>query len=362
MKKQTLIIAFAALLLQAGAQWKNSEKMGDYQPKVRREISIPDINGMKVIKCDFHMHTVNSDGNIAAPVRVEEAWEEGLDAIAITDHISHTAGSKDENKSYNQALPEAQKLGITLIRGGEMSYSMAPGHANALFATDVNKLQTKDWRAAFAEAKAQGAFIEWNHPGWGVDTIKWHKEHTELFEKGMLNGIEIFCELEWYPEAVEWCFNKNLTLIANTDSHESMARLYDFGAMKHRPMTLVLAKYNSPEAIKEALFDGRTIAYFYNTLIGKETYLKSLFDNSIKVSEPHLTKDNQKFMKITNLSDIDFKLSIINQQKGCPDKITIPGGSSINVVVGSNVSNVKYYVDNCYISYNKKLEITLWNN
>ncbi|CDN30981.1 hypothetical protein BN938_0881 [Mucinivorans hirudinis] len=360
MKKKVLITAFAALLLQAGAQHKNSEKMGDYQPKVRREISIPDIDGMKVIKCDFHMHTVNSDGNIAPWVRVDEAWEEGLDAIAITDHISHTAGSRDENRSYNQALAEAQKLGITLIRGGEMSYSMAPGHANALFIEDVNKLQTGDWRAAFAEAKAQGAFIEWNHPGWGVDTIKWHKEHTELFEKGMLNGIEIFCELEWYPEAVEWCFQKNLTLIANTDSHESMARLYDFNTMKHRPMTLVLASDNSADAIKEALFAGRTIAYFYSTLIGKEALLRSLFNSSIEISKPHLTKDNQKFVRVSNSSDIDFELSIKNSQKGCPEKITIPGGSSINVVIGSNADGVSYFVDNCLISHNKKLEVVLF--
>jgi hypothetical protein len=54
----------------------------------RHEIAIPDIPGYTILKCDLHMHTVFSDGVVWPTVRVEEAWEDGLDAIAITDHMS----------------------------------------------------------------------------------------------------------------------------------------------------------------------------------------------------------------------------------------------------------------------------------
>lgn len=56
---------------------------------VRNEILIPSLEGYEVLKCDFHMHTVFSDGSVWPTVRVGEAWQEGLDAMAITDHLEY---------------------------------------------------------------------------------------------------------------------------------------------------------------------------------------------------------------------------------------------------------------------------------
>ncbi|MFH1268845.1 MAG: PHP domain-containing protein, partial [Planctomycetota bacterium] len=56
---------------------------------VRREIQFPDVGGYQTLVCDFHMHTVFSDGQVWPPVRVKEAWSQGLDAIALTDHIEY---------------------------------------------------------------------------------------------------------------------------------------------------------------------------------------------------------------------------------------------------------------------------------
>ena len=53
----------------------------------RNEIRIPDFDGYKTLKCDFHIHTVFSDGKVWPDMSVLEAWQEGLDAIAITDLI-----------------------------------------------------------------------------------------------------------------------------------------------------------------------------------------------------------------------------------------------------------------------------------
>ena len=51
----------------------------------RSEIQFPDIPGYKTIVADFHTHTVFSDGLVWPTVRMDEAWREGIDAIAVTD-------------------------------------------------------------------------------------------------------------------------------------------------------------------------------------------------------------------------------------------------------------------------------------
>ena len=56
----------------------------------RKTVHLPDLPGYVTLKCDFHMHTIFSDGNVWPTVRIDEALRDGLDAIAITDHFEHT--------------------------------------------------------------------------------------------------------------------------------------------------------------------------------------------------------------------------------------------------------------------------------
>lgn len=77
-------------LAQAQDINKGVMRMNDQRKPVYREIiNIPDVNGYKVLKCDFHMHTVFSDGLVWPSIRAQEAWEEGLDAMALTEHIEY---------------------------------------------------------------------------------------------------------------------------------------------------------------------------------------------------------------------------------------------------------------------------------
>ena len=98
--------------------------------QTRREIAIPDILGYQTLKCDFHMHTVFSDGDVWPTVRVQEAWQDGLDVIAITDHIEYLPHSQDidadHNRAYEIAKPLANQIGVLLIRGTEITRSMPP--------------------------------------------------------------------------------------------------------------------------------------------------------------------------------------------------------------------------------------------
>ena len=46
-----------------------------------------------------------------------------------------------------------------MINGSEITRDMPPGHANAIFLKDANKLVVDDFMDAFYEAKKQDAFI-----------------------------------------------------------------------------------------------------------------------------------------------------------------------------------------------------------
>ncbi len=54
-----------------------------------RKISIPNVEGFQTLKGDFHIHTLFSDGHVMPKDRVAEAVENGLDVIALTQHIEH---------------------------------------------------------------------------------------------------------------------------------------------------------------------------------------------------------------------------------------------------------------------------------
>jgi len=138
--------------------------------RARDEVKIPDIPGYVTLKCDFHLHTVFSDGRVWPTIRAEEAWQEGLDAFAITDHIEGQRYGddvkKDLNRSYELAQSAAKNSGLMVIRGAEITRPMPPGHLNAIFLKDVRPLDTKEWEDAIKVANEQKAFVFWNHPGW----------------------------------------------------------------------------------------------------------------------------------------------------------------------------------------------------
>ena len=282
----------------------------------RNEIQIPDIPGYFTLKCDFHMHTVFSDGNVWPTVRVNEAWKQGLDAIAITDHIEYRPHSQDiksdHNRSYEIAKPLADQRGIILIRGTEITRKMPPGHLNAIFITNANLLERDEWFEACMEAKDQGGFVFWNHPGWKKqqpEKTLWWSQHTRLLDAGILGGIEAYNSDEYYPEALKWAQEKRLTLLANSDVHDPIDDSYD-PAISQRPVTLVFATERKAESIKYALENRRTAIYFEDKLIGDRKFLTPIFNASVRVLGDYVMLENNlvRFIQVFNSSDIDFIL------------------------------------------------------
>lgn len=249
-----------------------------------RQVHFPQTaDGTLILTVDLHTHSVFSDGHVWPSVRVEEADRDGLDALAFTDHLEHQPKradipNPDRNRTYAVGEEAAERAGITgvmLINGAEISRSMPPGHVNAVFVEDANKLLVDDAKAAIMEANDQGAFVFWNHPNWlpqapdGVARIL--PFHEELIAAGKLHGVEVANgTLDAYSEeALGIALDYNLAVLATSDIHGLIDWTHNGGHGGHRPMTLVLAPERSPQALKKGLFDGATVAWINDDLIGK---------------------------------------------------------------------------------------------
>jgi hypothetical protein len=319
--------------------------------QVRRDLHIPDIPGYVTLKCDFHMHTVFSDGLVWPTVRVDEAWQEGLDAIAVTDHIEYHPHKKDVstdlNRPYEIALPRAKELGMILIKAAEITRDTPPGHFNALFLKDVQPLDTNDLLAAMAAADEQGAFIWWNHPDWKPDKKGWFDIHTTLYEKKYLRGIEVVNGRSYYPTVQQWALDKDLTMLGNTDIHQP-AGSEQMPAGGHRPMTFVFAKEKTIPAIKEALVAGRTAVWFENTIIARQEYAEALLKASLKIAD--MDQQGKRTLRFAIANDSGLRLELQRAGKYGPRELILPPNSSTRVKM--DVSGLEGQVELSYTAEN----------
>lgn len=355
----------------------NREPSSDFQvSKIKRKMVIPNIPGFLTLKGDFHVHTIFSDGSVSPDFRVTEAGTEGLDIIAITDHIEHRPNKNiqpvDLNIAYNLAKSKAEELNILLVPGAEISKEVPnPGHFNILFVEDVNKLVNDDPILQIEEAINQGAFIIWNHPGSSwirpiQDTTRFWDFHNELLEKGWLHGIEVFNTDEWFPVALDWCKKNELTVFSNTDIHTPINYWYNLSeAGSHRAMTLVFAKDRSLEAVKDALFEHRTVGFFGNSLVGSKDLLTKLFHASVKLHQPfRQTNRNGKvffFAELENQTDLTFILEKEGLWKNNDrsDIIELLPGRSKIVSYNDECEQLEFQLTNCYFGSNNHPNIRI---
>lgn len=286
--------------------------------KLERSLTFPDIPGYKTMKCDLHQHSVFSDGKVWPNIRVEEALKDGLDAISLTEHIEYQPHKADiphpdRNRSYEIAIKEATGHNLIIIHGSEITRKMPPGHCNAIFLSDANKLLVSDSIEVFRQAKLQGAFIFWNHPNWvaqrkdGIATLT--DVHRRLLKEKLLDGIEVVNENTYSDEALQIALENNLTIMGTSDIHGLIDWEYNVPKGGHRPVTLVFSKERTAASIKEGLMNRRTVVFYKNTLIGREEFLVPLVSASLKVdSAKYLGKSNVLAVYIQNLSSTGFTL------------------------------------------------------
>jgi len=283
-----------------------------------RKIAFPDVPGYHTLVCDLHQHTVFSDGSVWPDIRVREAILDGVDAISLTEHIEYQPHKADiphpdRNRSFEVAKEYAKDKDLIIIHGAEITRSMPPGHANAIFIKDATKLIIDDPIAAYREANAQGAFVFWNHPQWyrqkpdGIAELT--EMHKTLISEGLLHGIEVVNNDNYSDEALTIAQDNNLTIMGTSDIHGLVDWLFDIPGGGHRPVTLVFAKERSEEGIKEALIAGKTVAWFKNNLIGNESEIHPLLKSCLKTGEAsYIDETTVLVAEIKNNSDARFVL------------------------------------------------------
>ncbi|MBE6174696.1 MAG: hypothetical protein E7147_04005 [Rikenellaceae bacterium] len=345
-----ILLLLSALLCVAGAEAQKKAPIVHLtcpESSVRRtEIILPTVKGFNCYKADFHIHTSYSDGVVTPAGRVDEAWYDGLDIIAITDHLESHSGVKrflkvsapynksgkptrylvpgstkmpksgidpglkvDFNAIHEEAVKHNQRKGynLLLIKGCEMARNNEKlGHYNTLFVEDLNSLYAFELKEAFLNVKKQGGIIIHNHPG-NVDKYE-NEWHADVYSSGLIDGVEVANGIRFYPYMVRRCVDNKLTMFGNTDTHGLINHKYStIGTF--RTMTIVLAKECTEKAVKDAILKRRTIAYSGGDLIGEEKWLAEFLNAAVdcRMVSENEKKGTRKYA-LTNMSSITYRL------------------------------------------------------
>ena len=388
----------------------------DAQPEQdARSIDFPDAEGYVTLVADLHTHTVFSDGDVWPTIRIEEATKDGIDVISFTEHLEYQPHIEDiphpdRNRSFELGQLAVSNSDLMVIRGAEITRQIndnlkAPGHINAVFIQDANKLYRYDasrkeealaqfrpqatihspaeeynaiarlWPAeqAMQEANAQSAFVFWNHPAWfaqrpdGIATLE--NIHKQFIADGLLHGIEVV-NMHWFSEsALQIALDNNLTILGTSDVHQLIDWDYEPHHGGHRPVTLILAETNTEASVKEALFARRTVVWFNDLLIGEERNVVPLLKASLTIASASYTPDTT-ILEVTfrNVSDATFQLKNLSSYTFAEDDdyLVIPQHSEtmipVNVIERLSSVELEFEVLNAIVAPKTHPRLKLHSN
>ena len=342
----------------------------------RREIILPKVNGYNVYKADLHTHSIFSDGDCTPKYRVREAWLDGLDVMAVTEHIEYRPMAKpymqflraeisDKTKQEHKGvvsdlnLPvelskkEAAAYGLTIIPGVEITRTPETiGHYNALFTSDNNTIHAEDPMESIKNARKQGALIMHNHPGWRRKSLDMPEFEKKVYGEKLIDGVEVMNGSEFYPKVATRAKELGLFISSNTDIHNSTALSYAAGGHL-RNMTLILAPDKSLKSLKEALKARRSIAYSFGALAGDEQLLKDFFVASVKFEILSKNANGTTAMWMTNNTSFDYYLRF-----GNGNMVEFPAFTTRKVTV-NKAGELRFTVLNMWVEGEKNPEIKL---
>lgn len=376
--KRIFIVAISIVfgLGTANAQtkaYKFTEQLYNKAPQ-RVDFILPKVDGFNCYTAELHAHTIYSDGELTPEERVKEAWCDGLDILAMTDHIEtrrherdflkflkgyspdkkgfepiNTRVSRgkhadergivsDLNYSTELALKAAQDYPeLTIIKGCEISREPVHiGHYCALFTTDNNAIYSRDDEQAIRNARAQGAIITHNHPGWERTTSDMSEFHKRVYSAGLIDGVEVTNGSSFYPDIVRRAVELKLYMVSATDIHAATSNVYG----KHnfyRDMTLIFAKDKSEKSLRKALLSQRTLGYCGGNIIGEESLLAKFFQASVTAKYIATSKKGVQ-ISLTNHTSFDYTLSYNGA------KIHLPAFHTVKTNVKDE--NISFTVEN----------------
>lgn len=338
----------------------------------RREIILPTVNGYTVYKADLHTHTAFSDGSVLPSMRVEEAWQDGLDMIAVTEHIEYRPNDRvfleylekcgkkagkevvvDLNFSVREARKAAEQFGLLIIPGTEITrHGAEVGHFNALFTTDNNLIYHPDALQSIRNAKAQNAIVMHNHPGWIKTSLAYTDVERAAYDEGLIDGVEVMNDVEFYPGIVDRVQERGLFISGNSDIHGTTANSFRMTGID-RPMTFILAEDRSLESIREALESRRTLAYGLGAVCGEEQLLKDFFAAGVEVKVVRETQDRVE-LSLTNRTSIPYTI----RQESC-NQVKLNPFTTILMSVPKGGRVLKFTVLNMFCGADRHPEMEL---
>jgi hypothetical protein len=292
------------------------------QTPVRQPLPVPDIPGYRTLKADFHLHTVFSDGNVWPTVHVQDAWRDGLDVIALTEHAEYHPHASDVNtdigRSYAIAKPLADQLGLILVPAIEITKPDPPkaplvlpegsAHFNALFVTDWKVLNVPDdLLEALRRAKAQNAFVFWNHPRFRVARARWFPPIARAYDAGLFSGMELVNGPDFYDESYPWIEERRLTILADSDAHDPVPPRT---ATWHRPITLLFARTADLDGVRDALMSRRTAAWLGDDVWGADEHLRAWWGAAVSMESSTLNRKGGLALRVRNTSAIPMRIAV----------------------------------------------------
>lgn len=350
MKKSLLLLATALLGIASVSAQKQIPETKTFvrNNDFRTEIVVPGIMGLNCYKADLHVHTIYSDAELTPEQRIREAWVDGLDIIAITDHIEYrpfepkflefTKGYNPDGKPHkavnhriirrdadstgiraNLNLPvelakkEAEKRygdKLLVIPGAEITREpKAIGHYNALWTKDNNIIYDLDPYQSLRNARKQGALITHNHPGWSRKSCDKTEFEVKAYAEGLIDGVEIMNGFWFYPKTMQRCIDENLYMIGSTDTHSLTSAAYKANGF-YRTLTFIFAKENTHKAIRNAIEKHHTLCYSSGNIAGEEKLLVEFFKASVSYRYLATGRKGARSYALTNNSSIKYDVRV----------------------------------------------------
>ena len=392
MKKILSLLTIVCATFTVSAQYYqdayNPDILHIRQPRnlVRTEFLIPNIDGYNGYKADLHTHTIYSDGSVAMDMRLRDAWKDGLDIMAVTEHLEYRASEphmvkwmkgyvkrgvkaenwyitrypvmperKDLHTDFQYPVEHAQKVAkaydITIIPGIEITREpLVYGHFNCLFTTDNNAIHGATCDESIRNAKAQGAIIMHNHPGWRRKSMAMLEFDKKIYAEKLIDGIEIMNGAEFYPKAITRALEHNLFMSSNSDIHAVSERV---DGQPQRNMTFIFAKDKSLASIREAIEAHRTIAYSFGTIAGEESLLRKFVEAALEIRTAGVDKKGKAQYVVKNNSSVEF---IIHFEGGNP---VVVSGLSSTFIKEHKAGQDVLVIDSAWCGEDKHLTIKI---
>lgn len=195
-----------------------------------------------LLKGDFHVHSCHSDGVNTPSTLLENAKQQGLDFICITDHNTVTA--------HEEAHTDKE---LTIIRGMELT--QYNGHCTFLGIGEpsVNLMVNgaKEVREILKKAKADGVLLSLAHPF--CENCGWHfgfdvPHHFLEIWNGKFAKKDYAVLAYWQKQLA---LGKRIPVIGGSDFHE-----YSAQSCLARPTTFVYSLSRAPKDILKAISEG----------------------------------------------------------------------------------------------------------